>query len=418
MRNKISLAVAAALALGTTSAFATNGDHLIGLGAASRGMGGIGIGMSHGAESGLANPALISTVKTTEISFGGTLFMPNVKVNAGYGEEKSAADTNMIPEVSIANRVTDNFFWGIGMWGTAGMGVDYRDVGQAGMGGNGTMQMVTNLQLMQFGVPLTFAMAGFSIGVAPILQYGALDINYKLPDGQGGYQQVGAGIAQDLSFGVNVGAAYDFSAVGVEGLMLGAVYKSEIEMEYDQQLSSATQPFADMGVFPAPMDDKLTQPAEIGVGVSWNIFESGHTVAFDYKNIQWGQAKGYKDFNWKDQDVIVIGYQFATDTWAARIGYNYAEQPIEEGNVMDPQAGYANAALNTFNLLGFPATTESHIGIGGTYAFTQQMAVDLAYTYAPETTTEFATPNQMDQTATTEVKHSQNAVSVQLNYTF
>lgn len=418
MTRKINLTVAVAIALGTTSAFATNGDHLVGLGAASRGMAGIGIGMSHGAESGLANPALISTVKTTEISFGGTVFMPNVKVDAGFGEEKSAADINMIPEVSIANKVTDYFYWGIGMWGTAGMGVDYRDVGQSGMGGNGTMQMVTNLQLMQFGVPLTFAMAGFSIGVAPILQYGALDINYQLPDGMGNASTVGAGIAQDLQFGVNVGAAYDFGAVGIDGLMLGAVYKSEIEMEYKQQLSSATQPFADMGIFPGPMEDYLTQPAEIGVGISWNIMESGHTVAFDYKNIQWEEAKGYKDFNWKNQDVIIVGYQFATDKWGARIGYNYAEQPIEEANVMDPQAGYANAALNMFNLLGFPATVESHVGVGGTYAFTEQLAVDLAFTYAPETTTEFDTPNQMDPMAKTEVKHSQSGVSVQLNYQF
>jgi len=292
MKRTIKLAVAAAMALGATSAFATNGDTMIGLGAKSRGMAGTGIGLSHGAESGLTNPALISSVKGSEISFGGTLFMPDVKVDAGAGQQDSAADTNMIPEVALANKVNDNFYWGIGMWGTAGMGVDYRDAGQAGMGGNGTMQMVTNLQLMQFGVPLTFAMAGFSIGVAPILQYGALDINYKMPDGQGGAQNVGAGVAQDLEFGYNIGAAYDFSAVGVDGLTLGAVYKSEIEMKYDGQLSSATQPFVDAGVFPAPMADTLTQPAEIGVGVSYAY--DGHTIAFDYKNISGAKQKATK----------------------------------------------------------------------------------------------------------------------------
>lgn len=423
MTRTIKLAVAAAMALGTTSAFATNGDHLIGLGAKARGMAGAGIGMSHGAESALVNPALISSVKGTEISFGGTLFMPNVSVETsnGGGQMKttadSSADTNMIPEVAIANKVNENFYWGIGMWGTAGMGVDYRDAGQAGMGGDGTMQMVTNLQLMQFGVPLTFQMAGFSIGVTPILQYGALDINYMMPDdGQGGANNVGAGIAQDLQFGYNIGAAYDFAAVGVEGLTLGAVYKSEIEMDYKGQLSSATQPFVDAGVFPAAMDDKLTQPAEIGVGVSYTF--EGSTIAVDYKNIQWGEAKGYKDFNWDNQDVVAVGYQYAADGWAVRVGYNYASQPIQEGDVMDPQAGYANAALNTFNLLGFPATTESHIGLGGTYAFSDKVSVDAAYTYAPETSTTFKTPNQMDPTEEKTVTHSQSGVSVQLNYAF
>ena len=426
MTRTIKLAVAAAMALGTTSAFATNGDTLIGLGAKTRGMGGVGIGLGHGAESALANPALITTIKKDhEISFGGTLFMPNVKVETKNGGGQmtttadSAADMSMIPEVSIANKVNDYFYWGIGMWGTAGMGVDYREAGKAGMGGDGTMQMVTNLQLMQFGVPLTFTMAGFSIGVTPIMQYGALDINYQMPDGQGGANNVGAGVAQDLSFGYNIGAAYDFAALGLKGLVLGLVYKSEIEMDYKGQLSSATKPFADMGLFPAPMDDKLTQPAEIGIGASWDIFNTGNTIAIDYKNIKWGDAKGYKEFGWKNQDVIALGYEFEAESWAARIGYNYASQPIDEADVMQPMpAGGANAALNTFNILGFPATVESHFTLGGTYAFSDTISLDAAYTYAPETSTTFKTPNQQDQTEEKTVKHSQQGLSFQLNYAF
>ena len=39
-------------------------------------------------------------------------------------------------------------------------------------------------------------------------------------------------------------------------------------------------------------------------------------------------AKGYKDFGWEDQDVYAIGYQYAQDNWAVRLGYNYAESPI------------------------------------------------------------------------------------------
>ena len=46
MKRTIKLAVVAALALGTTSAFATNGDAMIGVGAKAIGMGGVGIGIS------------------------------------------------------------------------------------------------------------------------------------------------------------------------------------------------------------------------------------------------------------------------------------------------------------------------------------------------------------------------------------
>jgi long-chain fatty acid transport protein len=429
MKRTIKLAVVAALALGATSAFATNGDHLIGLGSKARGMGGVGIGMSHGAESALVNPALISSVKGNEISFGGTLFMPDVQANMGAGASSSAADMSMIPEVSLASKVTDNFYWGIGMWGVAGMGVDYRD--ESGYTAN--MNMVTNLQLMQFGVPLTYAASGFSVGITPILQYGALDINYDMTAMGGG--QTGAGVAQDLAFGYNLGAAYEMS-----GFTIGVAYKSAIEMDYNGQLSSATQPFVDFGIFPGAMEDLLEQPSEIGVGASYVMGE--HTIAFDYKQIKWSDAKGYDSFGWEDQDVMAIGYQYQADGWALRVGYNQADNPISdigamtiaqaqaasmaEGNATPEtiQAGmmkyFGGNAINMFNLLGFPATVESHITIGGTYEFSKTTSLDLAYVMAQETDTTLMTMPDMTSgmDGSTTVTHSQSAVSFQLNYNF
>jgi long-chain fatty acid transport protein len=425
MKKTIKLAVVAALALGTTSAFATNGDALIGMGTKTRGMGGTSIGIAHGSESGLSNPALITTIKSDhEISFGGTLFMPNVKTTmsnpqgGNQPEETSAADTNVIPEVSIANKVNDNFYWGIGMWGTAGMGVDFRDAATSASN-SGNMQMVTNLQLMQFGVPLAYTTNGFSAAVTPILQYGALDINYN--DFQG--NTVGAGVAQDLAFGYNVGLAYTYS-----GVTIGAVYKSAIEMEYKGQLSNATQPFVDFGIFPGALSDKLEQPAEIGVGASYQY--ENNTIALDYKQIKWSSAKGYEDFGWDDQNVVAVGYEYAVTGWAVRLGYNYASQPIQEaqsGPAVIPTGSYAQAggnALNTFNIIGFPATTESHYTLGGTYTFSDVMSIDGAFTYAPETTTIMKGITGFDSstgdlyTGDITVKHSQTAVSVALTYEF
>lgn len=414
MKRSIKIAVAAAMALSATSAFATNGDHLIGMGAKARGMGGIGIGMSHGAESALANPALITSVSGTEVSFGGTIFMPDVKNSMGV-EGKSAADLSVIPEVAIAQKASDNFYWGIGMFGTAGMGTDYS-------GKDMNFNMLTNLQLMQFAVPLAYKSNGFSLGIAPVLQYGSLDINYAGQLAVGGTPPstpptgaidvaAGAGVAQDLGFGYNVGAAYEMA-----GLTVGASYKSAIDMNYKGQLSSATQPFADLGVFPAAMGDHLEQPAEVGVGASYKI--GGSTFAIDYKQIKWADAKGYKDFGWENQNVFILGYQFAQDNWALRAGYNHAKNPIKEQNGATP----AGAAMNMFNLLGFPATVENHYTVGGTYAFSKMTSVDLAYMYAPEVTDTYSMAafggySAWNPTSIT-TKHSQQGVSAQLNFNF
>lgn len=401
MKKTIKLAVVAALALGTTSAFATNGSNLIGMGAKTRGMAGLGIGMSHGAESALANPALITSVENTEISFGGTLFMPNVESKLGAeSAEKSTADMNLIPSVSLATKINDNFYAGIGMWGTAGMGVDYRDISH-GVGTRSNYKMVTNLQLMQFGVPLAYTNNGFTAAITPLLQYGSLDINYYTT------ATVGAGVAQDLQFGYNLGLSYEKS-----GFTVGAVYKSQIDMKYKGQLSNAMVNFGVAGY----TNDKLSTPAEIGIGFSYSA--QGHTVGFDYKQIQWSAAKGYEDFEWQDQNVFTVGYEYEAKKWSARIGYNYALSPIEEqATTYTNSAGIPGTSINAFNLLGFPGVVESHWGVGGTLDVSDKASVDLAVTYAPEVSETYTAADSGGSFAL-ETKHSQTSVSAQLNYAF
>lgn len=299
--------------IAATTLHATNGDNLIGIGAKSRGMGGTGIAVSHGAESALANPALITGVEGTEISFGGTLFAPTITTTLNgapgapvppQGAYESDSNLNMIPEVSIATKIDDNWYIGIGMWGTAGMGVDYSKANFAPLtqGQFGNFNMVTNLQLLQFGVPIAYKTGGFSIALTPVLQYGNLDINYRMPTQAGTIANVGTGLAQDFGFGFNAGATYDFSQDGVKGLTIGVNYKSSIEMKYDGQLTTAMAPFR----LSLPDGDTLEQPEEYGVGFAYEMGE--HTIAFDYKKINWSSAKGYGDFGWEDQDVYAFGY--------------------------------------------------------------------------------------------------------------
>ncbi|MDP3267054.1 MAG: outer membrane protein transport protein, partial [Sulfuricurvum sp.] len=349
----------------------------------------IGIGMSHGAETALSNPALITSVKGTEISFGGTVFMPDVKTNvAGGGEVKSAADLSVIPEVAIAQKVSDNFYWGIGMFGVAGMGTDYRNTGK-------NMAMVTNLQLMQFAVPLAYKADGLSIAISPIVQYGSLDMNYMVPALMGAgsdFNSSTQGVAQDLGFGYTIGAAYE-----IDGLTLGASYKSAIDMEYKGQISKASAQFSGFGM--PQLSDNLEQPAEIGVGTSYTV--DGHTFAADYKRIKWSDAKGYKDFGWDDQDVYIIGYQYSQDGYALRAGYNHSKSPIKQ------QSGTGSTPLNLLNLLGFPATVEDHYTVGGSLSLNKATSLDLAFVYAPEVTDTFS----IAPLGTITTKHSQQAVT-------
>lgn len=390
MKKTIKLALSASLILGATSAFATNGSTMIGMGAKANGMAGAGIGMSHGAESALTNPALISTVDNNEVSFGGTFFMPNVSFDNGLGAgaKDSAADLSVIPTVAVASKISDNLHIGVGMWGTAGMGVDYRDE-------SSNFKMVTNLQLMQFGVPIAYSTNGVSVAFTPLIQYGSLDINYDAGAGSNG-----AGVSQDLAFGYNLGVSYN-----IENITIGAVYKSQIDMEYKGQLSTAMAGFGQTYT-----NDTLSTPSEMGLGASYNMNE--HTIALDYKIIKWADAEGYKDFKWDDQSVILLGYEYTTKEWAARVGYNYAKSPISD-------QGVAGTLTNTLNLLGFPGIIESHLALGCTYNLSEVASVDLAYVYAPEAKESMVVSNNPNPgTRTIETTHSQSALSVAVNYTF
>lgn len=402
MIRSIKIAVAAAIALSSTSAFATNGDAMIGVGAKAVGMGGVGIGMSHGAESALTNPAMITSVKNTEVSFGGTVFMPDVRTTVagslGGTEGKSDADLSVIPTVAVAQKVSDNFYWGVGMYGVAGMGTDYR-------GTNVNYNMMTNLQLMQFVVPLAYKSNGFSLAIAPILQYGSLDINYDTSYA-GGSKSSTRGVAQDFGVGYTVGTAYEIS-----NFTVGASYKSTIDMKYNGQISQAMADFTGMAA--SNFSDNLEQPAEMGAGISYKM--DNHTFAIDFKKIKWSDANGYKDFKWSDQNVIMLGYQYAQDNWALRAGYNHATSPIKD-------QGYAGTLVNIMNELGFPAIIEDHYTVGGSYAFTKTTSLDLAYVYSPEVTDEYGIMVQTGPAtytpSTIKTKHSQQAATIQLNFNF
>jgi long-chain fatty acid transport protein len=362
--NKLLLALAASGI--ATSAFATNDDTLIGLGAQSRALGGTGAAAFFGSENALTNPALLAKSKGTEFAFGGTVFMPDVEastnVSGVQASQTSEADLSLIPEVSLSNRINDNWTLGIGMFGTAGMGVDYRDT-------DALFNGYTNLQLMKFAPTAAYNSGNFGFGFAPVIQYGALDINYTDPFGN----NTGDGVSSDIGFGFNLGAYWDVTP----NLTLGAAYQSAIDMEYDGQITTAAGGFGLAG-----FTDHLEQPGEFKVGVAYTTGPWMFTG--DYKLIQWSSAKGYEDFNWDDQDVFALGVKYTGKGYWVGVGYNYGEDPIKKLPSEQSMTGYSNQAVNLFNNHFFPAVVESHFTAGGGFSIGKNSMVDMALVYADE----------------------------------
>ena len=417
MTKTIKLALAATMAMGATSAFATNGDNLIGTGAKSRAMGGTGIAHFSGSESVTENPALITKAKGTHWSFGGTYFRPSVEVktdienigtkNTGAaGTYKSDAKHNVIPYVALTENLGNGWAVGASMFGSVGMGVDYRSTGPTLAPGSG-MQMYSmrsNLLLLKFSIPVAYGQDNWSVGIAPVLMYGALDMSFNTIDAQPAIADVGNGSSASFGLGVELGAAYTLPDMGIT---LGATYHSSIEMEYKDQISTTGAAFGyDGGAGGAAFSDKLEQPAEYGLGIDWT--EGDISVTADWKNIRWGNARGYQDFGWQNQDVYALGAEYRMDDLALRAGFNYGGNPIEN------QAN-DNGRKNLLNMGMFPAVTQRHYTLGAGYQFTKNVGADFAFTYGESGD---IVSDTEQNAGIVSVTNDQIALSANLNYSF
>ena len=419
MKKTIKLAVVAALALGATSAFATNGDMMIGQGAKSRSMGGVGIAKAFGAESAIANPANISSVKDSEATLAVTVFMPNVALSTSFAganpeQKDSASNLSVIPELYYATRLSDNLVLGLAIAGTAGMGVDYDSDPQdltsptGAFGASGTARMKTALSLLKVAVPVSYTVGGLTLGLEGVLQYGSLELSHLYNAGAGnppGFMDNGA--STDIGYGIEAGLTYSTG-----GLTLGAVYKSKIGMTYDNTIAPSIAIFQQSGNITS--GDNLDQPEERGVGISYTMGEN--TLSADYKVIAYGDAAGYADFGWEDQDVYALGYEYAAKSWALRAGYNYAKSPIVEQVEIGDGAG---STKNFFNLSGFPGIVETHYTLGGGYNVSEDLAIDGAFIYVPEVSNSYnisglTNPNP----GTADVTHSQMGLTIAGTYKF
>ncbi|MBE0440456.1 MAG: outer membrane protein transport protein, partial [Gammaproteobacteria bacterium] len=249
--------------------------------------------------------------------------------------------------------------FGLGIYGSAGMGVDYRDT-------DALFNGYSNLQIMKFAPTLAYNESNWGVGFAPVIQYGSLDINYTDPAGD----ISGNGMSTDLGYGFNLGGYFDVTPE----LTIGLAYQSAINMKYRDQISRAGDNLGLVGVF----GDELEQPAELKIGAAYTMGNMMYTA--DFKQIAWGQAKGYKDFNWEDQNVFALGAKFSGNGYWAGVGVNHAADPIKKVD----DGTYPGQATDLFNNHFFPGIVETHITFGGGYELTNRMTLEGAVVYAPE----------------------------------
>ncbi len=435
---KKAIALTALLGIAGLS-FATNGDNLIGVSPASRGMGGIGVGMPVGpTDSIFRNPAWMSNYKGFNVQFGGILFMPKVKARQKVfvdtddannspttitpfdsGTQTSEADMFVVPEIGIVQRMNDRLSFGIGAFGVSGMGVDYRNKIVGGMPALNNMH--TSFQFMRIIPAIAYKVNdAISLSGALHLAYGSLDMGALMcgdadNDGVPGMPNcwnAGGGQSQTYGMGFQLGLAYNMA----DFVYAGITYQSPVSMTYKRVFDSDGN-----GLFE---DLKLQQPMELALGLGVKPMDS-LKVGMDLRWIGWSKADGYKQFQWKDQLVVALGGEFKPmEKLALRAGYNYGKSPIKGGaknpmnanSIPNFSAPFSDFNIAWFNLIGFPAITEQHITLGLGYEFTKTFGVDFAYKRAFNKKVK-ATDNA-GMGMEVEAQNAQDAIAIGLNWKF
>lgn len=482
--GSVAAATAVALALPAT-AMATNGYQLIGIGAYQKGMAGAVTAAPKSAMTAISNPAGMAAIGN-RADFSMEAFMPersaDMTKNAApesnpYSDEngekiKSETELYGIPAIGWTAPTSEgsDFYFGGGMYGTSGLGVDY---GRANFGPatfnrdnpnnhpvsgdplpdyvNIDFSGYSSISFWQMAPTLSWrASDDLKLGASLNIDYQSVGFQQRItgdpgPNGSGGTwtnQDFVSSFmlgrtANAFGYGITLGALYDVNDM----VTVGVNYKSKQsfgDLEYQLREGDISAfPDGDGGmVYSKDGTYKLGLdfPQQFAVGVKVQPMEA-LTVAADVKWINWSDTMdklavegdfqtpdgtgGFTDTNknaamdpgWDDQTVYALAVDYAVNSdLDVRAGYNYSEAPIEEGDV------FSNILL--------PAMTESHMTLGATYKFNDRWEASFAYMKAANNSVKgkgdvpTSYQDYFGEDSNTEIDLEETSYSINLGYRF
>ena len=393
--------------------YATNGMLLIGFGAKSRAMGGVGVAYAQDSLSIAFNPANLGDIKRTRFDIGADLFMPPraIKHESSQlpADERATTDIFLVPNMGFAQVINDKVSWGFAMVG-AGLQTEYDQTVPNPKANNGpsylfnfnglaTNEVGVELMQMQMLPSIAYKVnkdhtfgATLAIGVQAFRAEG-LQAFVDLGFAKAGNEDSLTNNDFDYSYGAGIRLGWKGHFLD-DKLQVGANYSSKVDMsEFDKY----------SGLFPDAGDFDI--PENYAIGLAYEFRPDAH-IAFDIHQVNYrgvsafehegplandpatfyplcpqgtdttecklGGSKGL-GFGWTNQTIYKLGVDYKlNEHWIVRGGWNYAKQPIPDDQIL-------------FAFLA-PATPEHHITGGATYNLNKDVELSFSIVYAPKVT--------------------------------
>lgn len=415
------LVMAAAAMLGAAgNVYATNGSFMIGSGAGSIGMGGVGVTSPQDSMCVGGNPACLGEFMTPQFDVGAGLFRPPRAAattvmsgaNPGGGEYvKSEVNLYLMPSMGFVFPFNDLLTIGFAALPAGGGGVKFPPNKGGGQNGNsffgGPGYLSTDLVQLIVPITATFKINpanSVGISVVPARQRFAIEGIHEFK-GFSAYPDNLTNMGHDYSNGL--GGRIGWMGYFLDQkLTLGATYATKISMS---KLRLYKGLFPNEGSFDIPANyafgigfkpvDDLTIAMDVEKILYTGVPAFAHIGPDDQGNLNIeactqgttcsGTSLGLPEgagFGWRDQTVYKLGLAYKiNDKWIVRAGYNYAKMPIRKEQVL-------------FSVLA-TATTEKHYTVGFTYnlgeqsifGFGSEGLLTFAGMYAPNTQIEAPT---------------------------
>jgi long-chain fatty acid transport protein len=385
--------------LTSTTTYATNGHQLSAIGAYQQGMGGATTAAPYDASTSISNPAGMAMIgNRTDFSFQS--FFPHRETEFfGGGKTSGGSNFYLVPAVGWTSPMDDrnDWFFGGGMYGVSGMGVDYdtvsapfMDVGMGGFFANGTSKahIYSQYQFWKMAPTVAYKSNTFAIGFAANLDYQAFGFkNYFTGTAAAipGFVKYGMDLSEmqgTLGYGFTIGIIYQ----PVPEFSIGASYSSKQNFgKFKWRLSDGDISLFDpsVGVFTSQdgiytMDLDFPQQAAFGIAVrlgrpvlwtadvKWINYSDTYDIVSLKGNFTGGVPEIFLPFGWDDVWVYATGLQIdVTPNFAIRAGYNYSTSPIKIDDVE--------------NNLAFPAIVKQRVAGGFTYRLGRHWELTMAY---------------------------------------
>jgi long-chain fatty acid transport protein len=335
------------------------------------------------------NPAAIGRLGQNEVSIGGNVLFPDIKVSSSFpgpGGTLSSGTTTSNSGVPLASSLgvvykqndDDRLTFGLGLMTLGGGGVNFP--GSPGnpilsargpLGRNGLGNLESNMVLYQVTPTVSYQVTDrLIVGFGPMI-----DI-----------QQVSFTPAFFASPNITPPALISFpNAVTSEpfwggGFRVGAVYSPtdtfDIGFGYTSPQWMQTWSFNARGVGGAPrtLDLNATLPAICSLGFGWRptdrLLLDLDLRYFDYADtLLFGQSVKDGGLGWESVFSVALGANYQlTDRIAIRGGYQYNTNPLANTSTL-------------FNIQA-PAILQNTISVGTTFTISSSMSASLGYAYS------------------------------------